>query len=469
MRNPSGICLLSLLAAGCFTPPPPHDPLAGLQLPTADPAFKDLAVGLAISETTRETSAFVDKWNTQYFGAGKLPEPERWIKEFADFLRDNFKSVAKISAAEGSSPRVDLIAVLDMHYDRMAFKTWDSAQVSMKTVLVTPSRVPIAEALGQVASGARGFKTNTPFYIGLISQALREMEQKIISSRELAEFARAKGGRPAAVDSASPIPERRPAPEARRSKVDKPAYQAAEKADHFAFIVGIENYESLPKADFAEHDAETVREHLAALGYPRRNIVFLAGGKAGKAGMEKYLQAWLPRNVPDGGKVLFYFSGHGAPDPRTGEAYLVPWDGDPKFIENTGYPLKRLYRELGALRAKEVIVALDACFSGAGGRSVLAKGARPLVTKVDLGSDLGKLVVLSAAAGDEITGTDEIQGHGLFTYHLLNALNAKGAGATAKELFDALLPMLQEAARRDNRDQTPQLLGSRTDVRLSGH
>ena len=36
-----------------------------------------------------------------------------------------------------------------------------------------------------------------------------------------------------------------------------------------------------------------------------------------------------------------------------------------------------------ALKAKEVIVAMDACFSGAGGRSVLAKGARPLVMQVD--------------------------------------------------------------------------------------
>jgi uncharacterized caspase-like protein len=93
---------------------------------------------------------------------------------------------------------------------------------------------------------------------------------------------------------------------------------------------------------------------------------------------------------------------------------------------------------------------------------VLPAGARPLVLKADPGLDvMGGLVVFSASAADEITGAEESQGHGLFTYYFLKGLSGEAAGkdgrVSAKALFDYLLPKVRDAARRDNRDQTPAL------------
>jgi len=171
----------------------------------------------------------------------------------------------------------------------------------------------------------------------------------------------------------------------------------------------------------------------------------------------KYLNSWLPKNVKPKSRVYFYFSGHGAPDPESGDAYLVPWDGDPKFLPDTAYPLERLYRRLSALPAKEVIVALDACFSGSGGRSVLAEGARPLVTRVSVKPKKdSSLTVLTAASGDEITTTLKEKGHGIFTYYLLEGLNASEE-VSASSLFSYIKPRVQDEARRQNRDQTPTL------------
>lgn len=220
----------------------------------------------------------------------------------------------------------------------------------------------------------------------------------------------------------------------------------------------------IPEAQFADRDAEAVKNHLLALGFPSRNVVHLSGEKAGYKGIEKFVEIWLPKNVDENSRVVFYFSGHGAPDPQSGQAYLLPYDGDPNFLENTGYPIKRLYEKLSALKAKEVIVAMDACFSGAGGRSVIAKGTRPLVLKLDSGANqIGeKLVVFSASGADEVTGTDETQGHGLFTYYFLKGLSgaAKGDGGTVTvdSLFRYLSPKVADAARRQNRDQSPQLM-----------
>jgi hypothetical protein len=249
------------------------------------------------------------------------------------------------------------------------------------------------------------------------------------------------------------------------SDVDKAGYKLAEDPDAFAVVIGIEKYQLIPPADFGERDAQTVREHLAALGFPQRNIVHLSGSMATKSNLEKYLEHWLPEKVKEGSKVVFYFSGHGAPDIDSKQAFLVPWDGDVKFLAQTGYPLKKLYANLNALKAKEVLVALDSCFSGAGGRSVLPKGARPLVTKVDEGADrMGKLVILSASEGDEISLSDEKQGHGLFTYYLLKGLNERKGAVTVKGLYDYLVPRVQDGARQQNRDQTPKLIASQDDL-----
>src|SRR6185369_11790773 len=99
------------------------------------------------------------------------------------------------------------------------------------------------------------------------------------------------------------------------------------------------------------------------------------------------------KNLNENSKLFFYYSGHGAPVPETGDTYILPWDADPAFLESTAYSKKALYAKLNALPAKQIVVAMDSCFSGTDG--VLGK-IRPLVNvneeKVD-----GKLIVYSAA------------------------------------------------------------------------
>lgn len=245
------------------------------------------------------------------------------------------------------------------------------------------------------------------------------------------------------------------------SDIDKPAYRISERINDFAVVVGIGKYLEIPDAQFAERDAETVKNHLLAMGFPSRNVVHLSGERAGYKAIEKFVETWLPKNTDENSRVFFYFSGHGSPDPQTGKAYLLPYDGDPNFLENTGYPISRLYSKLNSLSAQDVIVILDACFSGSGGRSVLAKGARPLVLTSDKVTIPERLTVFAAAEGDQITSTLEEKGHGTFTYYFLKGIggDAKGtAGAvTAKGLYSYLKPKVQDAARRQNRNQDPVL------------
>jgi uncharacterized caspase-like protein len=242
-----------------------------------------------------------------------------------------------------------------------------------------------------------------------------------------------------------------------RSDVDDlPAARPASGRRH-AVVIGVERYrENLPKADFAAGDARLAAEYFKrVLGVPEQNLALLIDERAAKSDFEKYFERWLPNRVEAGDEVFVYFSGHGSPNPARGDAYLVPYDGDPTYIDQTGYPLKRMYDALAKLPAKSVTVAMDSCFSGAGGRSVLAKGARPLVTVSAVEALPAKLTVLAASAGDQVSNSYQEKGHGLFTYFLLKGL--KERGPDMKGVFEYLKPEVARTARRElNSDQEPQ-------------
>ena len=129
-----------------------------------------------------------------------------------------------------------------------------------------------------------------------------------------------------------------------KSDVDElPAIKAKPNKNSYAIVIGIEQYrQKLPKADFATHDAQTMTEYLTkVMGYPEENIVTLLNDRATFVDLVKYFEKWLSNNVEKDSSVFIYYSGHGAPNPKTGDAYLVPYDGDPSFIEQTGYSLQR--------------------------------------------------------------------------------------------------------------------------------
>ncbi|MFH1723038.1 MAG: caspase family protein [Elusimicrobiota bacterium] len=444
----AGIAMTGLLLAGCMPipkAPSRRDPFAGIDIRTAPPAYPGLTLALILSENTKAAIEYGHQGSAM---AGF--DVNRFIEEDIEVYKRNFKTVVKVEKMEEARAiNADLIALLDTFVEAKRIFKMDSS-----VVFFSPDQRQI-EKIG--AQGERSFFTASPATVvsGVAEEVRREIESSLRASAKLAAYAKTRGG--SAPRKPTP-PE--PAARAIRSDVDTPGYKLNERPDDFALVIGVEKYSDLPPAEFAKRDAEAVKEHLLALGFPRRNVIHLSGSQAVRSALAKYLEEWLPRNVKPESRVFFYFSGHGAPDARTGGAYLVPWGGDANFLKSTGYPLKELYRRLDALKAKEVVVALDACFSGAGGRSVLAKGARPLVLKVDTGSPSGgKITLFTAASGTEITSALDDQGHGIFTYFFLKGLNGeardRSGRVTSKGLYRYLKPKVQDEARRQNREQTP--------------
>src|SRR6185369_2222425 len=108
-----------------------------------------------------------------------------------------------------------------------------------------------------------------------------------------------------------------------KSDIDElPVVKVKSNNKSYAIVIGIEQYrQKLPKADFATQDARLVADYLTkALGYPEENVITLLNENATNVDLVKYFEKWLPNNVEKGGTVFVYYSGHGAPEPKSGSA-----------------------------------------------------------------------------------------------------------------------------------------------------
>lgn len=242
-----------------------------------------------------------------------------------------------------------------------------------------------------------------------------------------------------------------------------------EKKENVALIIGISDYREkiIPSVKYAARDAEIMAKYLEKLGgIPRSNIKLLTDNTATKSDIEAYAEDWLPRRVNQDSTVFIYYAGHGTPDLQGREAYIVPYEGHPDFPSKL-YPLRVMYESLNKLPARDVIVMIDSCFSGAKGRSITREGARPITISIEnpvLSG--GKITVIAGSKGNQISSDYDRVQHGLFTYYLLRGIRGeadtnKNSVVELGELYRYVKTNVSEKASLElNRDQTPVLLPS---------
>ena len=101
-------------------------------------------------------------------------------------------------------------------------------------------------------------------------------------------------------------------------------------------------------------------------------------------------------------------------------------------------------------------VFLDACFSGATRKGDMLASARGVAIKARADAPTGKMVVFSAAQGDETAYPYREKGHGLFTYYLLKKLQQTKGNVTYGELGDYITEQVGRTAIVENsKPQTP--------------
>ncbi len=161
-----------------------------------------------------------------------------------------------------------------------------------------------------------------------------------------------------------------------------------------AVAVGVGRYRDAALA--APSAAEDARAFAAAakaeLGAAGDRVFLLTDADATLADLNKTLGRLIGDRVALDGRVVVYFAGRTARDSRG--AVLLPYDADPAYPAETGYPLERLYEELGRLPARVTLV-LDAGTIGA-----LPRAPKNLTVLSGAGVTKALLADLRAGNGD---------------------------------------------------------------------
>jgi hypothetical protein len=455
------VSLAMALISGCAPSTTRVDPLASLNLgaTTRQSEYKELSLAIILSDNTRNTVEQLQKWNgMMVFNQAAQVDIDTVFKGITDIFRANFLNVTTAQSIDDAQKlNVDLIAMLDINMELSNFR-WNPTIVEISSILLSPGKTEIDTVRGK--GTRKGIEGGRGVVALSISDAQVNFENALIASNKLHAFRNAKLQALAktAVKSSAPLHKDSPGFATSSSGIDQPSFPAESRMyneDDVAVVIGIEKYQNAPPSDYSYDDAVLVKAYLVALGMKERNIELLTNEKATQSGIRKSLETWLPNRVKKVSRVFVYFSGHGAPEPASGDGYIVPSDGDPNYLSDTGYPLKRLYEKMGRLQVAEVVVAVDSCFSGAGGRSILAKGARPLVMMAQTTAVSPNMAVITATQGTQISASSPEQGHGIFTYYFLKAI--KEGKKNLADVYGYIKPMVEDAAKILNVVQSPSI------------
>lgn len=229
----------------------------------------------------------------------------------------------------------------------------------------------------------------------------------------------------------------------------------------FVVIIGNEDYQRVSKVNYALNDANTFANYCQkTLGIPQQNIRCYRNATYGTM-LSALDEIKGIANAYHGNlDVIFYYAGHGVPSEADKNAYLLPVDADGVRTE-VCLSTKRLYQTLGELNAKNVVVFMDACFSGAQRGEGMLASARGVALKVKADMPQGNTIVFSAATGEETAFPYKEKGHGMFTYFLLKKLQETKGDATLGEIGEYVS---EEVAKQsiviNHKSQTPTIIAS---------
>ena len=230
----------------------------------------------------------------------------------------------------------------------------------------------------------------------------------------------------------------------------------------FVVIISNENYKHEEAVPFAKNDGEVFNIYCQkTLGIPEDHIRFAPDATLGEMNFSIFWLGNMLKAYDGEAKAIFYYSGHGMPDENGKEAYLLPVDG---FSQSTEGALstKNLYSKLGEMPSRNIVVFLDACFSGAkrDGKMLASSRGGAIKVKDDPVSD--NTVVFSAATGDETAYPYKSQKHGLFTYYVLEKMQQSGGYTTLGELSEYVTQNVKRKAVMENngKSQTPTVIAA---------
>ena len=222
-----------------------------------------------------------------------------------------------------------------------------------------------------------------------------------------------------------------------------------------AVVIGINQYDKWPALEFAAADAKAIKDTLHNTGFDEVTLILDKDATQRRILTELFHE--LPKKVDRNDRVLFYFAGHGQTEDVFGggqRGYIIPVDADNINYPSTAVSMENIRNLSRRISAKHIMYIMDSCYSGLGlNRSA---GASPGISDY-LHKISSMRVVQIITAGGKSEQVQERAGHGLFTIHLLKAIEGEAdinsdGFVTGTELGAYLRPTVSNASQQA---QTP--------------
>lgn len=211
------------------------------------------------------------------------------------------------------------------------------------------------------------------------------------------------------------------------------AQTSKSEGDVYAIVVGISKYNYIRPLNYADRDADLFASLLrsSAVGQVKEENLFVLKNDSANAGnFWSTLLRVTNKDLKKGDRVYIFFAGHGDGVKGLNEYYLLlsdcqaANDGNNYMLSFGVIDMYHLKNRIGVLinKGAEVVLILDACRTNelAGGYASQVFNSSIIQTKV------GEIAMLATSPGQiSIEDASFGQGHGLFTYNLVDALSGR--------------------------------------------
>ena len=198
------------------------------------------------------------------------------------------------------------------------------------------------------------------------------------------------------------------------------------KAGNWAIIVGVADYSSntIANLEFTEKDASRFKDVLVKNGWDSDKVKLLVGQDAKYENIDDAVDIITGKDAAPDATLIFFFSGHGMKD-RSGDDYLIPWDGtvDPDMVENRNLKIKDIETKVSQSSFARKFMFLDAC------RSEVSEGEKSGgggINYKDVKGASDMKVFLSTREGEKSIEDPQLGGgSGVFSYYVTEGLSGK--------------------------------------------
>jgi WD40 repeat protein len=142
---------------------------------------------------------------------------------------------------------------------------------------------------------------------------------------------------------------------------------------------------------------------------------------------------------------LFFLAGHGITEERDGVYYFLPVDfryTDQESIARQGISLTDFKRYLAGIQAMKSLILLDTCNSGSFVEGLASRGLTEKTALTKLARSVGRATI--AASSKNQAALEGYQGHGVFSFAVLEGIRGKAANRQGEITINHLASFIEE-------------------------